>query len=146
MTDEEKLLGVIAGHREAVLATIRRDGRPQLSNVLYVWDEKNRMARVSTTATRAKARNLRRDPRATLYVAGEHFWTYVVADCSVEINGPTTEPGDAAGRELLEVHSAFNDGLDQEAFFREMVENRRLVLRLSVAHLYGLVMESPPGS
>lgn len=68
MIDDEKLLGVIAGHREAVLATIRRDGRPQLSNVMYTWDAQSRMARVSTTATRAKARNLRRDPRATLYV------------------------------------------------------------------------------
>jgi PPOX class probable F420-dependent enzyme len=146
MSDEEKLLGVIAAGSEAVLATIRQDGRPQMSNVLYTWDAQSRTARVSTTATRAKARNLRRDPRASLYVPGEHFWTYVVADCDAEINGPTTEPGDAAGRELLEVHGAFYDGLEEEPFFREMVEHERLVLRLAVSHVYGLVMESPPGS
>jgi hypothetical protein len=36
---DDKLLGMIAGHRQGVLATIATDGRPQLSNVLYVWDE-----------------------------------------------------------------------------------------------------------
>jgi PPOX class probable F420-dependent enzyme len=146
MIDEETLLGVIAGHREAVLATIRSDGRPQLSNILYTWDASSRTARVSTTATRAKARNLRRDPRASLYVAGEHFWTYVVGDCDAEIIGPTTEPGDEAGRELLKLHGAFYDGLEEEPFFREMIEHERLVLRLVVSHVYGLVMDSPPGA
>jgi PPOX class probable F420-dependent enzyme len=146
MTDQDKLLGVIADHRQAVLATIRKDGRPQLSNVLYTWDAESRTARVSSTATRAKVRNLRRDPRATLYVPGEHFWTYVVADCDVEINGPTTVPGDEAGRELLEVHGAFYDGLEEEPFFAEMVQNERLVLRLAASHVYGLVMDRAPGA
>jgi PPOX class probable F420-dependent enzyme len=59
---DEKLLGLVAGTRQGVLATIAADGRPQLSNVLYVWDAGQRVARISTTADRVKARNLRRDP------------------------------------------------------------------------------------
>jgi PPOX class probable F420-dependent enzyme len=98
------MLEVIATHREGVLATINRDGRPQLSNVLYAWDPQERTARISTTADRLKARNLIRDPRGCLYVVGAHFWTYVVADGEAEIVGPTTAAGDAAGRELFEVH------------------------------------------
>jgi PPOX class probable F420-dependent enzyme len=139
-------LAVIAAQREAVLATIKRDGRPQLSNVLYVWDADERTVRISTTADRAKAVNLRRDPRASLYVGGSHFWTYVVAEADAEIIGPTTEPGDEAGRELLAVHSAFYGDLDEEQFFQEMVDNQRLVVRLRVERTYGLVMDAPPGS
>ena len=45
-----ELLGLIAGSRQGVLATIAADGRPQLSNVLYVWDAAERTARISTTA------------------------------------------------------------------------------------------------
>jgi PPOX class probable F420-dependent enzyme len=146
MSDEAKLLEVLAGSREGVLATIRASGLPQLSNILYIWDPAQRMARISTTAVRAKAKNLRRDPRASLYVPGSHFWSYVVAEADAELRGPTTEPGDEAGRELLEVHSAFYEKLDEQSFFREMVDNQRLVIRLRVSHLYGVVRDAPPGS
>jgi PPOX class probable F420-dependent enzyme len=145
MASEEKLLELMGATREGVLATIKADGRPQLSNVLYVWDPLQRTASISTTAVRAKARNLARDPRGSLYVAGSHFWSYVVADGEAELRGPTRTPGDDAGRELLAVHSTFYEGLDEEAFFREMVENQRLVIRLRVTHLYGVVLDEPPG-
>jgi PPOX class probable F420-dependent enzyme len=145
MSDEQQLLGVIAAHKEAALATIRKNGRPQLSNIMYVWDATDRVARISTTAPRAKARNLSRDPRAALYVPGDHFFSYVVADGDCELIGPTTDPGDEAGRELLAVHSAFYEGLEEEPFFEQMVEDERLVIRLRVTHLYGMVMDAPPG-
>jgi PPOX class probable F420-dependent enzyme len=144
MAAEEKLLDLIASTHEGVLTTIRRNGAPQLSNVLYVWDPQRRTASISTTAVRAKAKNLRRDPRASLYVGGPHFWSYAVADGDVELHGPTTSPGDEAGRELLAVHSVFYDGLDEDAFFREMIENQRLVIRLQVSHVYGLAIDEPP--
>jgi PPOX class probable F420-dependent enzyme len=144
MTDGE-LLALIAGRREGVLATIKKDGRPQLSNVLYVWDAETQTARISTTADRAKARNLARDPRASLYVPGEHFWAFAVAEGAVSIVGPSVTPGDEAGKELLTVHSVFYSELDEHDFFQEMVDNRRLVVRLRVAHTYGLVLARPPG-
>lgn len=145
MTFDPSHLQVIAQQREAVLATIRKSGRPQLSNVLYTWDAERNVASVSTTADRAKARNLMRDPRAALYVPGAHFWTYIVADADAKIIGPTTVPGDPAGQELLRVHSTFYSNLDEDGFFQEMVDNRRLVIHLSVTHTYGLVMKTPPG-
>jgi PPOX class probable F420-dependent enzyme len=145
MAEEQRLWDLIGQRKEAALATIRRDGRPQLSNIMYVWDAEERLARISTTASRAKARNLRRDPRGTLYVPGDHFWSFAVGDADCEIVGPTTTPGDEAGQALLAVHSAFYDGLEEDRFFREMVEAERLVLRLRVTHVYGLVMDRPPG-
>ena len=101
------LLSIITGQRQGVLATIAADGRPQLSNVLYVWDGEEHIARVSTTADRAKPRNLRRDPRAALHVPGSHFWQYAVADCAVTLSEVASEPGDEAVRELAAMHAVF---------------------------------------
>jgi PPOX class probable F420-dependent enzyme len=138
-------LAIVDDNREGVLATIGKSGRPQLSNILYVWDPEQRTARISTTADRVKARNLRRDPRAALYVAGPHFWAWVVADGDVELIGPTTTPGDEAGRELLQVQSAFYGQQDEPEFFQQMVAARRLVIGLKVNHTYGLRLDQPPG-
>lgn len=66
---DPRMLGVLAEHRWGVLATVKRDGRPQLSNVGYAFDAAEGLVRVSVTADRAKTRNLERDPRVTLHVA-----------------------------------------------------------------------------
>jgi PPOX class probable F420-dependent enzyme len=142
---DDRLLGLIAENRQGVLATIAADGRPQLSNVLYVWDAATRTARISTTADRAKARNVRRDPRAALHVSGDHFWQYVVAEGAVTLSAAAAEPGDEAGRELLDVHSAFYAGLSEDEFYPQMIAARRLIVRLHVARVYGVALESPPG-
>jgi PPOX class probable F420-dependent enzyme len=78
--DGEALWDLVFNQREAILATLKRDGRPQLSNVLYVVDPDSRTVRISTTSERAKARNLGRDPRAALHVSGDNFWSYAVAE------------------------------------------------------------------
>jgi PPOX class probable F420-dependent enzyme len=143
---DDRLLGLIAGNREGVLATLAADGRPQLSNVLYVWDPAERIARISTTSDRAKGRNVRRDPRAALHVSGDHFWQYAVAEGSVTTTADAAEPGDAASRELLAVHSVFYGDLDEEEFYRQMITARRLIVRLQVRRIYGIALDKPPGS
>ena len=65
---DDKLLAVISGNSLGVLATIKQDGRPQLSNVAYYFDPRNLAIQVSITEPRAKTRNLRRDPRASIHV------------------------------------------------------------------------------
>jgi PPOX class probable F420-dependent enzyme len=65
VTLEEAL--ALVGQRLGVLVTLKRDGRPQTSNVIYAV--RGREVRVSLTESRAKTRNLRRDPRATLHVS-----------------------------------------------------------------------------
>jgi PPOX class probable F420-dependent enzyme len=144
MTDEEKLLELIGAHREGILAAVNRTGYPHLTNVLYAWDREQRTARVSTTASRVKARILNRDPRAALHVPGDHFWAYAVAECDAELSAVASTPGDAACRELLTVHSTFYGDLDEQAFFDQMIEARRLVVRLRVKRLYGVLLDTPP--
>ncbi|HEY5318111.1 MAG TPA: PPOX class F420-dependent oxidoreductase [Solirubrobacteraceae bacterium] len=146
MADEQQLLDLIASTNEAVLAGVTRAGYPHLTNVLYVWNAEERIARVSTTADRVKGKILRRDPHAALHVSGPHFWSYAVAECDAETSEIAATPGDDACRELLEVHSAFYGELDEEPFFGQMIEARRLVVRLQVRRVYGVILDKPPGS
>jgi PPOX class probable F420-dependent enzyme len=150
MTDaavlDDKLLRLITGTRHGVLATIAADGRPQLSNVLYLWDPDERVARISTTADRAKARNLRRDPRAALHVSGRHFWQFAVAEGPATVSDVAADPGDAASRELLAMHAVHLGQLDEDDFYAQMIAARRLVVRLHVRHVYGIALDQPPGA
>ena len=61
-------------HHNAVLATFRRDGRPQMSPVGATVDEKGRVI-VSTRAPAMKTRNLRRDPRVSVIVLNRGFYS-----------------------------------------------------------------------
>jgi PPOX class probable F420-dependent enzyme len=145
MPDERQLLELIATSHQGVLAAVTRAGYPHLTNVLYVWDSANRIARVSTTADRVKGRILRRDPRAALHVAGSHFWSYAVAECDAELSEVATMPGDAVCQELLGMAKAIRGEVDEEAAFKRMIEERRLVVRLRVRRLYGVLLDKPPG-
>jgi PPOX class probable F420-dependent enzyme len=147
MPDEHDLLALIANNSRAILAAVTRAGYPHLTNVLYVWDSAERIARVSTTADRVKGRILRRDPRAALHVSGPHFWSYAVAECDAEVSDVARSPGDEACRELLGVHSAFYGAVaDEASFFKQMIDAKRLVVRLHVRRLYGVLLDKPPTS
>ncbi len=99
---DDKLLAVIAGNRLGVLATIKRDGRPQLSNVTYHFDPRNLVVEVSITEPRAKTRNLRRDPRASILVSSDDGWSYAVAEGNAILSHPrrlrTTTPSRRSSR------------------------------------------------
>lgn len=130
---------LITARREAALATLRRDGMPQLSNVLYLADPGTKTIRISTTADRAKAKNVRRDPRAAIHVAGDDFWAYAVAEGAVTLSKVASRPDDEAVAELAQVHNAFYGSQPGEEFAQTMIDQRRLVLRLHVRRVYGLI-------
>ena len=60
-------------HKRSVLATLRRDGRPQLTPVVHAVDDKGRVL-ISTREPAFKVRNLRRDPRASLCAIPDGFF------------------------------------------------------------------------
>jgi PPOX class probable F420-dependent enzyme len=131
-------IGFAAERNRGVLVTLKRDGRPQLSNIAYTLGDDG-IVRISVTATRAKTANLRRDPRASLYVTRDDFWAYVVLEGDAELSPVTTEPGDAAGQELAQVYRAVaGDHPDWDDFYRAMVDDRRQVVRLRPTHAYGI--------
>lgn len=98
MVSEDELWALVQEESQGVLATVARDGRPQLSNVLYLTDPRSRVVRISTTAGRVKARNLARDPRAALHVTDRDFWQYAVAEGTTTLSAVAATSGDEACR------------------------------------------------
>ncbi|WP_237572174.1 PPOX class F420-dependent oxidoreductase [Mycolicibacterium lacusdiani] len=139
---DDKLLAVIANNSLGVLATIKRDGRPQLSNVSYHFDSREVAIKVSVTEPRAKTRNLRRDPRASIHVASDDGWSYAVAEGDATLTPPAAAPDDDTVEALIALYRNISgEHPDWVDYRRAMVDDRRVVLTLPVAHLYGL----PPG-
>ncbi|AVT34947.1 PPOX class F420-dependent enzyme [Plantactinospora sp. BC1] len=135
---EQALLGIIRDGSLGVLATIKRDGRPQLSNVNYCYDPERRLIRVSITADRAKTANLRRDPRASFQVSTADGWAYAVAEGVAELTPVAAERTDPTVEELIDVYRAVQgEHPDWDDYRRAMVADRRLVLRLPVDRVYG---------
>ncbi|NKZ06327.1 PPOX class F420-dependent oxidoreductase [Actinomadura latina] len=138
MADDAALVKLLKDRDLGVLATLKRDGRPQLSNINYHFDEDRRLVRISVTADRAKARNLARDPRASLHVSSQDGWSYAVAEGSAELSAVAADPHDAAVEELVEVYRDIRgEHPDWDDYRRVMVADGRLVIRLHVERLYG---------
>jgi len=123
---------------QGVLVTIGGSGRPQLSNILFQLHDGT--ARISVTDDRAKTRNLRRDPRASLYVPGDTFWEWIVLEGIAELSPVAAAPDDAVVDELAEMYrNAAGEHQDWSEFRRAMVTDRRLVLSVRPERAYGLV-------
>jgi PPOX class probable F420-dependent enzyme len=141
MADEQTrqaLTELIASRRLGILATVKRDGRPQLSNVIYSFDRGRGLIRVSVTDGRAKTANLRRDPRASFHVGSEDGWAYAVAEARAELTPVAERPDDPTVEELIGIYRAVQgEHPDWDDFRRAMVAERRLVLRLPVERVYG---------
>jgi PPOX class probable F420-dependent enzyme len=139
---DDKLLAVIAGNSLGVLATIKRDGRPQLSNVTYHFDRRNLVVEVSITEPRAKTRNLRRDPRASILVSSDDGWSYAVAEGNAILTPPAAEPHDDTVEALIALYrNVAGEHPDWDDYRRAMVTDRRVLLKMPISHLYGM----PPG-
>lgn len=122
-----------------VLTTLKRDGRPQLSNIAYAVADDGTV-RISVTDGRAKTANLRRDPRASLHVARDDFYAYVVIEADVELMPVATDPHDATADALVEYYrEVAGEHDDWEDYRRAMVADGRLVLILRPTHAYGML-------
>ncbi|MFC6882057.1 MULTISPECIES: PPOX class F420-dependent oxidoreductase [Actinomadura] len=138
MADDAALEKLLVDRNLGVLATVKGDGLPQLSNINYHYDPARRLARVSITEDRAKTRNLRRDPRAVLHVSSPDGWAYTVAEGDAELIGPAAARDDAAVEALIDLYRAIQgEHPDWDDYRRAMVEDRRVVLNLHVTRLYG---------
>jgi PPOX class probable F420-dependent enzyme len=139
---DDKLLAVIAGNSLGVLATIKRDGRPQLSNVTYHFDPRNLVVEVSITEPRAKTRNLRRDPRASLLVSSDDGWSYAVAEGNSILTPPAASSHDDTVEALIALYrNVAGEHPDWDDYRRAMVDDRRVLLTMPISHVYGM----PPG-
>ena len=137
------LLRLATSRNLAALAAVKRDGRPQLSMVNYALavDGDTAAARVSVVDGRAKVANLRRDPRASLLVTSPDGWSYAVLEGDAELSPVAQTTDDATVEELVELYRTIRgeNHPDWGDYRRAMVADGRLVLRLHVHRVYGLV-------
>ena len=127
-----------AERRLGVLITIRADGRPQSSDIVYYVDSGT--FSISVTADRAKTANLRRDPRAVLHVSDEKAWSYVSLDGTVELTPATTSPDDATSDALVDYFERVADSPhpDWDEYRQAMIDERRLMAHFTPTSASGL--------
>ncbi|MFI9340832.1 PPOX class F420-dependent oxidoreductase [Streptomyces sp. NPDC052773] len=136
---QDPLLTLLSEGHDGVLVTLKRDGRPQLSNVNHAYDPDERILRVSLTDDRAKTRNLRRDPRASYHVTTTDRWAYAVAEGTADLTPVARDPHDETVEELIRLYRAVRgEHPDWDDYRAAMVRDRRLVLRLRVERVYGI--------
>ena len=126
--DIARAASFISSHPRAVLATSRSDGRPQLSPVAVAVDDDGRVL-ISTRETAIKAKNVARDPRASLCVMSDGFFgEWIQAEGTAElIHLPDALP-------ILEdyyrrISGEHPDWADYRA---AMVRDKRLIVRITI--------------
>jgi PPOX class probable F420-dependent enzyme len=97
---------------------------------------------VSVTEPRAKTRNLRRDPRASLLVSADDGWSYAVAEGAAELTPPALAVDDDTVEALITLYrNIAGEHPDWDDYRQAMVTDRRVLLTMPIAHVYGM----PPG-
>lgn len=115
-------------HHQAVLATLRQDGSPQLTPVSAGIDEVGRVI-VSTRETAYKVKNVRRNGRAWLCVLPDGFygeWIYLEGDASIESLPAAMDGLIAYYRSISGEHPDWDD------YRQAMVRDQRCLLRLEL--------------
>lgn len=132
-------LAYARSNKRGVLVTLKRDGRPQLSNISHAVGDDG-IIRISATDGRAKSANARRDERVSLHVTAEDFWSYVVIEGRAEVTPTAAAPDDATVDELVELYrSIAGEHDDWDEYRAAMVADRRLVIRIHPEHAYGMI-------
>jgi PPOX class probable F420-dependent enzyme len=126
--DLDKARDFVREHSHAVLATFRRDGRPQLSPVAVAIDDAG-FAVISSRETAIKVKNLRRDPRVTLCVISETFygpWTQIDGTAEIVSLPAAMEPLVDYYRRLSGEHPDWDD------YRAAMEREQRVVVRVTI--------------
>ena len=129
-----------AGERtHAALITIRRDGRPQSSDISYALDGDTFL--ISVTESRAKTANMRRDPRVVLHLTDRPSWSYLSFDGTVELTPTTTSPGDATSDALVAYYEqvAGEAHPDWAEYRQAMIDEGRLLARFTPTSVVGQI-------
>ncbi len=129
---------LLAQSRIGVLATIKADGRPQLSPIMPSYDRDAGVVRVSTSERTAKVANLRRDPRVALEVTSQDGWEWATVEGTATITGPGADPNGPEVEALVDYYRrAAGEHPDWDEYRSAMVSERRVLLTITVDKVYG---------
>lgn len=134
------LWNLLATRGSGVLATIKLDGRPQLSNISYKYDPETRTLTTTAATFRAKTRNLQRDPRASIHVSSEDFLIWMVAEGTVSLSEPIRSHDEPAALEKIAdirgQHPAWSEA-EVEAHLLAYPIIDRVTITMHVDRIYG---------
>ena len=82
--NQERLEAILSQKRNAIVATIKNDGSPQVTPVSFTWD--GEVLRFSTTKGRAKYFNLRRDARVTVLIDSPQGYAVLYGQAEMDDN------------------------------------------------------------
>jgi len=127
-------LSFVAPHSRTVLATRRRDGRPQLSPVNSGLVDGQIC--ISSREPLAKVHNIRRDPEVSVLIMNEKFY-----GSWVQIDGRAEIVDQPEALELLDtVYRAISgEHPDWDDYRRAMIRDRRVVIRIRPERASGMV-------
>jgi PPOX class probable F420-dependent enzyme len=127
--DIDGAIEFVRANHHAVLATLRRDGSPQLSPVAASVDDAGTVI-VSSRERAAKVLNLRRDPRAWLCSFTDQFFgEWAQVEGSVEV---VSLPDAMEG--LIEYYrSVSGEHPDWDDYRAAMVREQRVLIKISVS-------------
>jgi PPOX class probable F420-dependent enzyme len=129
---------LLAESRLGVLATIKADGRPQLSPVMPFYDPQAGVIHVSMRAGLAKTANLRRDPRATLEVTRPDGRAWATAEGTATLTGPGSDGNGPEVQALVDYYRlAAGEHPDWDEYRSAMVADRRVLMTMTVDKVYG---------
>lgn len=121
-----------------VLITIRRDGRPQSSDIIYTVEDGRFL--ISVTEDRAKTHNMRRDPRVVLHLSDPTSWSYLSLDGRVELLPATEQPGDATSDALVGYYRAISgEHPDWDEYRQAMIREKRLIAGFAPSDVVGSI-------
>ncbi|HEY7138202.1 MAG TPA: PPOX class F420-dependent oxidoreductase [Acidimicrobiia bacterium] len=126
--DVERARDFVRGNSNTVLATFRRDGRPQLSPVNTAIDDGG-FAVISSRETAVKVKNVRRDPRVSLCVLNDRFYgEWAQLDGTAEI-----VPLPDAMEGLVDYYRRLSgEHPDWDDYRAAMVREQRVVIRVTI--------------
>ena len=135
LTDAQREF-LTANHNGA-LTTFRRSGAAQMSIVTCgIYGDG---VAFTTTADRAKLRNLRRNPSCTILVGTEDWRNFVVMEGQARLVGTDTAGADEYRETLREVYraAAGREHPDWPEYDQAMLDDRRYAVIVTPAHVYG---------
>jgi PPOX class probable F420-dependent enzyme len=137
--DLDRAFEFVGANHHGVLVTMRANGRPQLSNIVYASGGAHSV-RISVTDSRSKTVNLSRDDRASLHVTQDDFYAYVVLDGTAALSPVAADPHDPVVDELADMYRlSVGDHPDWDLFRQAMVTDRRLVVTFTATYAYGML-------
>ncbi len=129
----------ISANHKAVLTTYRRNGNAQMS--IIVVGAYRGGAAFTTTADRAKLRNLKRDPRCTVLVSQDSWWGFLVLEGHAEILSPENTEAEEFRDTLRGVYrSIAGEHSDWEEYDQAMLDEGRSAVIVIPDRVYGTAL------